>query len=276
MTRFGVKVVGVELVALARSWGETAIIAGTLGATGLGYYNIAQRLIQVTQDMSAAALVPVSTVVFAQVRTTAQRLRTSYLRALQVSYAAVTPLMTFIAVAAPLVVPILFGSEWGPSVPVAQALAVAAVLTLGAMLDHGLFYGVGRPGQWLVYALGVDAVTVATTAWTVRYGLAGVAIGFVCVSFLATVVRWVLVGRLGGVSTWSVGRPLATTVLLALGSSAGGWLALHLVSGLPRLPAAAVVGVVVAGLYVVLTRLVTPRVFAELVDLVPARLRGGR
>ena len=75
----------------------------------------------------------------------------------------------------------------------AQALAFAGIITLGAMLDHGLFYGLGRPGTWLGYAVVVDGATVATTAVAVRWGLGGVAVGFVVVAFVATVARWVLV-----------------------------------------------------------------------------------
>ena len=66
--------------------------------------------------------------------------------------------------------------------PPAQALAVAGIITLGAMLDHGLFYGLGRPGAWLGYAVVVDTATVATTAVAVRWGLVGVAVGFVVVA----------------------------------------------------------------------------------------------
>jgi O-antigen/teichoic acid export membrane protein len=263
MARFGTKVVAVELVALARSWGETAIIAASLGAAGLGYLNIAQRLIQVTQDLSAAALVPVSTVAFARVRDSVDRLRSAYLRALGISYAAVAPLMTFVAVSASLVVPLLFGSGWDRSTPVAQALAVAGILTLGAMLDHGLFYGSGKPGRWLGYAFAVDALTVSTTAVVVRYGLTGVALGFVGVSLVATVARWVLVGRLLGVRMVTVGRPFAAVAVASAGSAAAGLGTMRLVEGAPVVLALAATGVAVLVVHALLVRLITPRVFVD-------------
>ena len=112
----------------------------------------------------------------------------------------VSPLMILLVVTAPVLVPLLFGEQWQASVPPAQALAVAGIITLGAMLDHGLFYGLGRPGAWLAYAVVVDAATVATTAIAVRWGLVGVAVGFVLVAVLATVARWVLVGRVMGLA----------------------------------------------------------------------------
>ena len=75
MARFGYKVVGVELVAVLRNWAETAIIAVSLGTAALGYLTIAQRLVQVAQELGGSAVAPVSVVVLARVRDMPDRLR---------------------------------------------------------------------------------------------------------------------------------------------------------------------------------------------------------
>ena len=105
MARFGSKVLGVEFVAMCRAWGEAAIISATLGMAALGYLNIAQRLVQIVQDLTGAALVPVATVAFAKIRESTDRLRGAYVRALRMTYAAMSPPLTLLAVAAPLIVP---------------------------------------------------------------------------------------------------------------------------------------------------------------------------
>ena len=122
MAKFGNKVVMVDLVATVRAAAEAAIISTVLGPAALGYLSIARRLVQVTQDLGATALVPVSTVVFAKVRDTAERLQSAYVRASRISYSAVSPIMTVVVVGGPLVVPLLFGDGWDQSVPVAQGL----------------------------------------------------------------------------------------------------------------------------------------------------------
>jgi O-antigen/teichoic acid export membrane protein len=267
MVTFGGQVVGVDLIAFVRTWAETAIVASALGAVGLGYLAIAQRLIQVVQDVGAVALVQVSTVTFAKVRETSERLRNAYLRALTVAYAAVAPLLTFVAVAAGEIVPLLFGNQWGVSVAVAQGLAVAAIFTLGAMVDQGLFYGTGHPGRWFWYALIVDAVTVGTTAIAVRWGLVGVAIGFVVVAFLATVIRWVLVGRLLDTTAATVARPFAGISVPVVLSAAAGFGVMFAVHSFPRLIAVACVGLTVLAVHLVGVRVVQPRVFVDMVTL---------
>src|SRR4051794_38643105 len=168
MAVFGVRVSTVDLVATVRIWAESWIVTLALGPTALGLLNIGQRLVLVAQELVAASMVPVSTIVFARVRDAADRLRTTYLKALGVAYAVVSPVMILIVVTAPELIPLLFGSHWKASVAPAQALAVAGIITLGAMLDHGLFYGLGRPGTWLGYAVVVDAATLGTTAVAVR------------------------------------------------------------------------------------------------------------
>ena len=258
MAAFGLRVSSVDLVATTRIWAESWIITVTLGTPALGYFNIAQRLVQVAQELTAASLVPVSTVVFAKVRESADRLRVTYLKALGVAYAVVSPLMILIVVTAPVLIPLLFGQEWRASVPPAQALAVAGIITLGAMLDHGLFYGLGRPGAWLSYAVIVDAATVATTAIAVRWGLTGVAVGFVIVAVLATVARWLLVRRLLGLTVRTVARPFLTVLVPTATTMVLGTIVLDAMSGVGW----PLTGLIVAGVATVVVNLVLLRLLA--------------
>jgi O-antigen/teichoic acid export membrane protein len=270
MASFGLRVSSVDFVAMSRLWAESWIITVTLGPSALGLLNIGQRLVQVAQDLAAASLVPVSTVVFARVRQSTGRLLVTYVKALGVAYSVVSPFMLLIVVTAPALVPMLFGEEWSASVAPAQALAVAGIITLGAMLDHGLFYGLGRPGAWLAYAVVVDAATVATTAVAVRFGLTGVAVGFVGVAAAATVARWVIVGRLLGLPTRAVARPFVTVLVPTVITTAAGALVFRALAHTPwpwlavLLTAAATVVV-----NVVMLRLLAASVVRDAVGIVP-------
>jgi O-antigen/teichoic acid export membrane protein len=257
MAAFGLRVSAVDLVATGRMLAESWIVVVALGPVQMGFLNIAQRLVQVAQELTAASLIPVATVVFAKIRAAADRLRGTYVKALGVSYAVVSPLMTLIVVAAPLLIPALFGARWQPSVVPTQALAIAGIIVLGAMLDHGLFYGLGRPGAWLGYAVVVDAATVGTTAVAVRWGLAGVAVGFVIVAFLATIARWVLVGRLLGLAVPAVARPFGTILVPTAVTMLLSTLMVDTLS-----PARSVVGLVLVATVTLLVNLVLLRLLA--------------
>ena len=276
MAAFGLHVSGVDVVATLRNLAESWIVAVTLGTTALGLLNISIRLIQVAQELTAASLIPVSTVVFARVRQSADRLRDTYLKALGVAYAVVSPVMILIVVTAPISIPLLFGSRWGGSVLPAQALAVAGIITLGAMLDHGLFYGLGRPGAWLAYAVVVDMATVATTAVAVRWGLAGVAVGFVGVAFAATAARWVLVGRLLTLPLRLMARPFLTVLVPTVVSVVAGSAALAALSGAGRLAALTVAGAVSIAVDLVVLRLVAGGIVRDGLGVLPVPERYAR
>lgn len=271
MARFGTKVIGVELIAMTRYWAEAAIVTAALGLTGLGYLNIAQRLIQAAQDLSASAVVPVSTVVFAKVRSTAERLVGAYVNALELLYLVVMPVMVLVFVAAPLLVPLAFGDQWSDSVAPARALAVAGLLTLAASLDNGLLYGMGRPGRWLAYALVIDVLTVATTWYAVRFGLLGVAVGFVGVASVATAVRWVVVARTLRAPVWAVARPFVMAGATTLVGASAGVLVLLTIPPMPDLAALVLVGGTIGVVHTGAVRLLLPAQFARAVRLVLRR-----
>ncbi len=274
MSVFGFRVSSVDLAATGRMWAESWIITVSLGPTALGLLNVGQRLVTVALDLSAAPLIPVSTVVFARLRGSAHGLRVKYLKALGVAYAVVSPLMILIVVTAPLSVPLLFGQQWTASVQPTQALAVAGIITLGAMLDQGLFYGLGRPGAWLGYALVVDGATVGMTAVAVRWGPTGVAVGFVVVAALATVARWLLVARQLDLSPRTVARPFLILALPAAATMVVGALALRAVSGpAAPLPALVVTGAATVVTYLLLLRMVAGAVIGDALGVMPVPAR---
>jgi O-antigen/teichoic acid export membrane protein len=276
MVRFGVNVVSVEVVALTRLWAENAIIAATLGLTGLGYLSIAQRLIQVAQDLTASAITPVSTVVFAQIRADRSRLAGGYLRAQAVIYAIIVPVMIFVSVGAPDIIPILFGDGWEPSIAPAQALAIAGVLTVGAALDLGLFYALGRPGLWLVYSIVIDAITVLTTLLLVRQGLFAVTIGFVGVALVATIARCPLVALQVGVRPIRLFVQFGRALALAALTGAAGVLVAVLSDALPEVASLVLVGSAISLTWLALVAFVMPEAAADLkVRLMAVRSRIG-
>ncbi|MFC7788609.1 lipopolysaccharide biosynthesis protein [Microbacterium sp. MAHUQ-60] len=273
MFSFGSKVVGVNAIAMGRQWAENAIISNVLGAAALGQLTVAQRLVQTGQEIAGAAITPVSTVVFAQVREDRGRLRRGYDRALGLSYLVIAPALTAILVTAPVLVPFLFGPQWTHSVGAAQALSVAALFTLAATLDHGLFYGLGRPGMWLVYATVTDVVTVIVTAVLARHGIVAITTGFAVVAAVATIVRIILVARVIGASVW-IGVRRILAAMTAMGASAlAGWGTLVLLPEMPSILVILIVGAAVLIVHLCVARLLLPAAFRDVVHELRSRIR---
>ncbi|GAA3924489.1 oligosaccharide flippase family protein [Microbacterium invictum] len=276
LSTFGGKVLGVEFVAMTRAWGEAAITSAVLGAAALGFMSVAQRLVQIVQDLTGSAIVPVTNVAFAKVRESAERLRSSYLRALRLVYLVLSLPLTLVAVAAPLIVPILFGAGWSQSIPVAQVLALAGTLSVAAWLDHGLFYGIGKPGTWFVYALVTDAVTLATTMVTARWGLVAIATGFLGVATVATVARWFLVGRALSVRPKVLLRPFLFLISVVAIAGGAGWGTMMLTAQLPGVLALVLVGLTVTIVHLAVSLLTARPVLVDAISMVARTRLGAR
>lgn len=273
MAFFGSQVLGVELVAAIRAWAEAAIVGSILGLAALGYLTVAQRLVQIILDLTGSAIAPVTQVAFAKIKNSATRLLRAYLRALTLSLAVLPPPLTLVAVAGPLIIPIVFSDQWAPSHSVAQVLALASILAFAAYLDQGLFYGVGRPFRWFVYAVAIDGLTVAVTAVAARWGLVSVALGFLGVTIVATVIRWFLVARLLDSSPGMVARPFGLMAISVTTSGAAGFAAVWLTGGWPPLWTVMVTGIVILVTHVAVVRLLSPQVSTEIVQLARRFLR---
>lgn len=272
MIRYGIQVVGNGLVSVFRGWTETAIIVAGLGIRDLGYFTIAQRLVQTATDLSGSAVFPVSTVAFAKANSSLGRLRSAHAKATSVAQAVVTPLMVFIAVSSPVLVPFLFGSEWTLSSLVAQPLAVAAALSFGANIDHGLHNGVGHPGRWLLFTVGIYGLSAALMLLAVPGGAVLVAMAYMMTALVETMGRWLVVGRLLGQSWWLTGRPALAVLPAAATSALAGFGAMKLVSGTHGLVALAVTGLIVVATHLVVLRLLTPGLWRDISILIPARI----
>lgn len=276
MLRFGSQVLGADFVAMLRALGEAAVISATLGVAALGYMTIAQRLVQVVQDLTGSAIVPVTQVAFAKIREEPERLRAAYLRALRLTYFALALPLTFVAVGSPLIVPIMFGDGWEHSYPVAQILAVAGTLTVGAWLDHGLFFGLGRPGVWFWYALVIDGLTLGVTVVLAPFGLVAIAWGFVGVCIVATVSRWFLTARALRTRLRTVAGPFGFVAVVVLTSGTAGWLVMTATAGAPALISLLLAGLTVLLVHLAVTRLLAPRIIPDALSMLARSKLGAR
>lgn len=276
MTGFGINVVGSGLVGVGRTWAETAVITAGLGVRDLGFWSIAQRLVTTATDLSGSAILPVSTTAFAKVNSSAERLHRAHAKATGVAQTVVTPLMVFIIVTAPVLVPFVFGSRWGTSATIAGPLAAAAALSFGTAVDRGMFDGAGHPGRWFVFSTGIAALSVVLTAGTVREGMLLVAYAYVVTASVETIGRWILVSRFLSVGVRSTARPFLNVMPSAAVGALVGVAAMTLLGGGNAVLVLAVTGLLVMSVYLAMTWLTNRTAWEQIIVLTPVRRRLGR
>jgi PST family polysaccharide transporter len=136
------------------------IVGRVLGATQLGLYTLAFR---VPEMLVVSVFQIVSSVTFpaySQANKSLERVRRAYLRVLRLQNTYGLLVSALLFVLAPLVIAVVFGPEWDPSIPSMQALAVYAAFRSLGMGVVDLLKGIGRPNLALLIAL-VRFVVVA-------------------------------------------------------------------------------------------------------------------
>lgn len=272
MGRFGIKVVGSSMVQVTRQWGETSILIIGLGARDMGYLTIAMRLVQTTQDMTAAALLPVSMSAFAKYRPGSAALRSAYLRAQSMLHMAVAPMMILLGVASTQLVVLLFGEDKARSAAVLPMLVVAAVVSIGYPVDQGLHWGLGRPGRWFAFSAISYTIALSVTALLVNRGMVAVAIGWAATASLDMAARWFVVAPLVGARPARLVRPFAAVLLPAAVAASSGVAVLWLLSGQTAIVTVAGAGLVLGVVYVLLVRRLLSGTFTDMVRILPERL----
>ncbi|MFC5500811.1 lipopolysaccharide biosynthesis protein [Lysinimonas soli] len=272
MVRFGGNYVVSTGIQTAAQLLINFIITSVLGVAALGYLNIVQRLIRVVTDVVLSAVLQVSTVAFAMIRDSAERLRSGYLRSFSTLYTLLVPVMVFIAASATHLVPFMYGNQWGPSIAPGEVLAVTAIFFIDS-LDHALYAGIGRPVLWTRYALYSSVVLVAAT-WIGSYGgLLGVVWAGLVGEGIVTFIRWSVTSGQIRASRWALAGAFARVGVPGAMAAGAGYLVAWLTAGLPDLVGVILVWIAVVAVYLPIFRFTARSTWLELEGLLRHGMR---
>jgi O-antigen/teichoic acid export membrane protein len=123
---------------------DNIIIGRLLGMTALGYYTIAYNLAIIPLTKINPILNRVAFPVFSQVQDDQERLKRGYFQALRAVGMVNFPIYLGMAAVSPVLVPVLFGSEWSASIPVLQVLCGVGILRCIANPAGSLVLAKGR------------------------------------------------------------------------------------------------------------------------------------
>ena len=195
------------------------IVGRALGQTALGFYTLAFRLPQIAILNVFYVLSSVAFPLFSRARDDTSRLRRGYLTSVRLQTVYGVGAGVTLAVVAPLLIEVIFGAQWRPSVVPLQALSLYAAfrsLGIGAV---DVYNGIGRPGlavslSLVRFALLVPALIVAT-----RWGIEGISWTQAAVALVLAVMMQAVAARVLQLSP----RAVITAVLpaLAVGLAAG-------------------------------------------------------
>ena len=201
---FGLYQMGDRTINYLNSNLDYLLIGSMLGAKALGYYTLAYNLIIIPSSMINPVITKVAFPVFSKIQNETDKLRKGYLSVLQLLSTVNFPIMIGLAVVAPVAVPIIFGTQWLPSIFLVQILTIVGLLRSTGNPVGALLLAKGRADLGFTWNLSMTAVQIPALYLGANFfGTAGVAIAFAVVMAIYSILNYlILIRTLLGPCLW--------------------------------------------------------------------------
>lgn len=173
---FGTSAAFASLTYHATRNADYAVLATKLSTTQVGFYWRAFQLGVEYQSKLTTVMLRVAFPVLSRAQSIEQ-MRSLRLRITRVHSSVILPLLATFIVAAPTLVPWLYGSRWAPAVLPAQILAVAGMAVALTSGIGSIMLATGNPRSLVVWNATTLAVLVGAVVWTAQYGLTAACLG---------------------------------------------------------------------------------------------------
>ncbi len=181
---FGINILGFNLLNFFNRRSDDFLIGYFLGTTALGYYTIAYRLLLLMTNLLTNTMAQVALPTFSRLQSQPEKMRQAFYTATQLSSLVAFPAFLGMAILAPELVPVVFGDNWLPSVPVMQILAFIGILHAIEYFNQSVILAMGKP-SWRLMINAINALgNVIAFVIVVRWGILAVAAAYVIRGYL--------------------------------------------------------------------------------------------
>ena len=174
---FGKWVLGSSILVFLITQGDDIFVGKLLGATALGFYQMAYRISNIPATEITHVISQVTFPAYSKLQDNISKLREAYLKVLQVTAFLSFPIAGLIFVLAPDFTKIFLGEKWMPMVPAMQILVFAGLVRSIAATTGPVFHAVGKPKidtKWQIIRLLVLAALIYP--FTIKWGILGTSI----------------------------------------------------------------------------------------------------
>jgi len=179
--------------------GDDAFLGWFVGATALGFYQMAYRFSNAPATEVTHIISQVTFPAYSMVQDDLEKLREGFFKTLQLTTFVSFPMAAGIVVVAPTFVRAFFGTEWLPMVLAMQIMAIyGATRSFGATFGS-LFQAVGRPDlSTKLQMLNVALLAILIYPLTNRYGMEGTALAVFGVTVLTPIQIYLVLRTIDG------------------------------------------------------------------------------
>jgi len=177
---FGKWVLGSSILVFLITQGDDIFVGKLLGATALGFYQMAYRISNIPATEITHVISQVTFPAYSKLQNNIPKLREAYLKVLQVTAFLSFPIAGLIFVLAPEFTKIFLGEKWMPMVPAMQILAIFGITRSMNATIGSFFQGFGKPNI-ITFGAGFQLVVLAAIIYplTSKWGIFGTSLAVV-------------------------------------------------------------------------------------------------
>jgi len=174
---FGKWVLGSSILMFLITQGDDIFVGKLLGATMLGFYQMAYRFSNTPATEITHVISQVTFPAYSKLQDNIPKLREAYLKVLQLTAFLSFLLAGLIFVLAPDFTKIFLGEKWMPMVPAMQVLIFAGLVRSVAATSGSLIYAIGKPKKDTKLQI-VRLIVLAALIYpfTVKWGIMGASV----------------------------------------------------------------------------------------------------
>lgn len=217
---FGANVIGINLMSFFNRRSADVLIGYFLGPVALGYYTVAFKLLRILTNLVTRTVAQVALPAFSRLQRQPERLTRAFYLATQYTGLVALPILLGMAALAPMLIPLLFGTGWAPSIPVMQILAFVGILQSVYFFNNTVIMAMGKP-SWRLGLGCLNAVSsVIAFSIAVHWGITAVALALAIRGYVLSPVPLWVVGKLIHLDArhylGRFGAPLAASVAMVV------------------------------------------------------------
>lgn len=180
---------------------DDILIGKYIGAEQLGYYKLSYQILLLPLRRINEPVGQVMIPLLSQLQDQPERYRKNYMRAVHLLAMLQWPLGVLFLIHGVTIIEIVFGAEWLPAVVPLQWLAASLFIQALSNTTGWLFISQGRSKEILYWAIFTSVTTIISFLIGLPYGIGGVAMWYVLVSYMRMPFLFYICGRKGPVRT---------------------------------------------------------------------------
>ena len=218
---FGLFQTGERIVNSFAAYVDYLIIGRFLVAEALGFYTLAYQLVVVPLTKLNPVLTRVAFPLFSIRQDDDAALRRGYMEMTRLLAFILCPAIIGLAITAPLLIPVLVGEAWTPSIVLLQILSMLGLIKALGNPSGSILLAKGRPDIGFIWNFIIAIINTVVFLAVVDFGLQAVAWAYMILSLIYFVIfhRFVLKAVIGlrlGAYLASISRPALLSVIMGL------------------------------------------------------------